>query len=45
MLRSQPKIAKWTLALVFWVVMVCLSQNSGFSKSCPKAHQIQSQQN
>ncbi|MFH4528872.1 hypothetical protein [Vibrio diabolicus] len=24
--------------------MVCLSQNSGFSKSCPKAHQIQSQQ-
>ncbi|MCS0341303.1 hypothetical protein ND975_03540 [Vibrio diabolicus] len=44
MLRSQPKIAKWTLALVFWMVMVCLSQNSGFSKSCPKAHQIQSQQ-
>nr|WP_240537354.1 hypothetical protein [Vibrio sp. CUB2] len=35
MLRSQSNIARWTLALVAWVIVICLSKNAGFYQSCP----------
>lgn len=35
MLRSQSNIARWTLALVAWVIVICLSKNAGLYQSCP----------
>ena len=32
--RAPQKQAKWLLAIIGWVIVVCLMQNSGFVSSC-----------
>ncbi|WP_319554670.1 hypothetical protein [uncultured Vibrio sp.] len=32
--RAPDKQAKWLLAIIGWVIVVCLMQNSGFVSSC-----------
>ncbi|MDV6251777.1 hypothetical protein [Vibrio sp. EA2] len=41
--RAPHKQAKWLLAIIGWVIVVCLMQNSGFVTSCSmKGEQVAS---
>ncbi|OAN11517.1 hypothetical protein A3K86_21555 [Photobacterium jeanii] len=35
---SSPRIAKFILAMVCLVILVCLSQRAGWSTTCPNSH-------
>ncbi|EGQ8449160.1 hypothetical protein GTP59_20395 [Vibrio alginolyticus] len=40
--HTPHKRAKWLLAIIGWVVVVCLMQNSGFASSCSMKYETES---
>ncbi|MCK6263403.1 hypothetical protein KP803_08940 [Vibrio sp. ZSDE26] len=40
--QSKYKLARWSLAIVWWVVFVCVAQNSGFFQVCSVGYSIES---
>ncbi|EKA3120667.1 hypothetical protein REH77_04220 [Vibrio alginolyticus] len=39
--HTPHKRAKWLLAIIGWVVVVCLMQNSGFASSCSMKYETE----